>query len=79
MLLDVEVRRSYYLMYGQCFTLIPRVGSTMPWPNSGWSIMLQHEKGDHSGSGRRLGLATDSDVDGFHIFIHEVREPWSGI
>lgn len=68
---------NYFFYEGRCFTFLPRVGSKLPWPNSGWAIMLQHDKHYHKAP-VKLGLASDNDNDGYHVFIHEVREPYTG-
>lgn len=65
---DVELSSSLHFNYGRCYTLKPLSQTKGAWKDYGYSILLKHDT-----------LASTSNVlPGWHLFIHEPSEPFSG-
>lgn len=65
---DVEISSSLHFNYGRCFTIKPLVQTSQAWKDYGYSVLLKH---DENGSG-------PSSNPGWHLFLHEPSEPFSG-
>lgn len=68
---DVRVESSLHFMMGLCFTINPLVKTRGAWKDYGYSIMLEHNLTDNSQS-------LLSSNPGWHVFIHEGSEKFSG-
>lgn len=56
------------LEYGRCYTLMPLVTTEKSWKSYGYSIFLKHTESEQ----------TDLYVPGWHLFIHESKETFTG-
>lgn len=67
-LADIEISSSLHFYYGRCYTLKPLSRTKGAWKDYGYSILLKHD-----GTG-----LSNNYLPGWHLFIHEPSEPFSG-
>jgi hypothetical protein len=70
-LTDVQIKSAFYLIWGQCHTILPLIQTTSSSKGSGYSVMLRHVMTPYNRS------ATDPE-EGWHIFLHSSTDPWIG-
>lgn len=66
---DVRILSHLFLNYGQCHTLVPLTTTEGSGKNHGYSIMLNQEDTEP---------AYDGTPAGWHVFIHERTENFTG-
>jgi hypothetical protein len=70
-LTDVQIKSAYYLIWGQCHTILPLIQTTSSGKTSGYSVMLRHVAATYNRS-------ENDREEGWYIFLHPVTDPWIG-
>jgi hypothetical protein len=70
-LTDVQIKSAFYLIWGQCHTILPLIQTTSASKASGYSVMLRPVTTPYNRS------ETDPE-EGWHIFLHSPTDPWIG-
>ena len=70
-LTDVQIKSAYYIIWGQCHTILPLIQTTSSGKASGYSVMLHHKETAYNRS-------ENDPEEGWHIFLHPATDPWIG-
>jgi hypothetical protein len=68
-LYNVRIKSAYYLIWGQCHTILPLIQTTSSSKTSGYSVMLRHVVTAYNRS-------VDDPEEGWYIFLHPATDPW---
>lgn len=70
-LTDVQIKSAYYLIWGQCHTILPLIQTTSSGKESGYSVILYQKEISYNRS-------ENDPEEGWHIFVHPATDPWTG-
>ncbi|KDR23103.1 Amiloride-sensitive cation channel 2-A, neuronal [Zootermopsis nevadensis] len=66
----VQIKSAYYLIWGQCHTILPLIQTTSSGKGSGYSVMLYQKEVLYNRS-------ENDPEEGWHIFVHPATDPWT--
>ena len=72
--IDIRVKSTYSVMWGQCHTVIPLIQTMASGMEKGLAIMLKEIKEAGSASDE----AKSEPQIGWYIFLHSATDPWIG-